>query len=145
MRNYAPTLFIVLGILASHASGNEKELAKLKGSWSTVTVEHDGKDYSDKYKFRMVFKGDQATIEGNDSVKKAYATLKFKLDPSAKPAIVDLSVAAGAQQNVVFEGIYEVKGDQFKMCVKVMGNERPSQFAAPAGSNNAYVVLKREP
>src|SRR5205823_14319934 len=97
----------------------------------------------DKGKFSLVIKGDQATVEGNEAIEKDYARIKVKLDPTTTPRCVDLTVAAGGQLNVVLEGIYELKEDELRLCVKVIGKERPVEFAAPAGSSTALIVLKR--
>jgi uncharacterized protein (TIGR03067 family) len=95
-------------------------------------------------KIRFVLKGDQATIEADDRIKKEYAKVRFKLDPSTMPPTVDISVADGVQKGVVLEGIYELKENEWKVCAKIIGKERPDKFAAPAGSSNCLVVLKRE-
>lgn len=123
-----------------------KELGKLQGSWTTATVTYNGKEYFGEGKpgLRFIFKGDTADVEGNDRVKKEYAKLRFKLNPDSKPALVDLTVTLGVQAEAIMEGIYELKDDELKICVKVFGIDRPTAFAAPAGSSTALVVLKRD-
>ena len=93
---------------------------------------------------RFIFKGNAATVEGNDQVRKEYARFSFKLDPSAMPQLFDLTVAAGVQKDAVMEGIYELKGDQLRICLKVLGQERPAEFTSPEGASVALLVLKRE-
>ena len=92
----------------------------------------------------MVFKGDEATVEGNDRVKIQYARLTLKFDPSTTPKMLDLTVTDGSQQGAVVEGIYELKGNELRICAKVIGKERPTEFQSPAGSNVVLLVLKRE-
>jgi uncharacterized protein (TIGR03067 family) len=91
-----------------------------------------------------VFKGDTAIVEGNDKVKKEYAKIRVKLDPSASPKLVDISVAGGTQKGAVIKGIYQLKGDELKVCARVFGNGRPTEFASPAGSSIVLLVLKRQ-
>jgi uncharacterized protein (TIGR03067 family) len=124
----------------------KKELDKLQGAWTTTKVIYNGKEYfaDGKPGLRFVFKGDAAAVEGNDEVKKEYARLRFKLDPEAKPRRVDLTITEGIQKDAALEGIYELKDDELTICVKVFGNDRPTEFEAPAGSSIALVVLKRE-
>lgn len=124
----------------------KKELAKLQGTWTTASLIYNGKDLSDdgKLKLRFVIKDGQGTIEGNDQVKKEYAKITFKLDPSTSPRCVDMSIDAGVQKDAVIEGIYEWKDDEFKICAKVLGKERPLKFESTEGSSIVVIVLKRE-
>lgn len=128
------------------ADAAKKELEKLQGTWTTSALTYNGKDYfaDGKTGFRFVFKGDVATVEGNDQVKKEYAKLRFKLTPETKPRQLDLTVTDGVQKDAAIEGIYELKDDELKICVKVFGNDRPTEFESPAGSSIALLVLKRE-
>jgi uncharacterized protein (TIGR03067 family) len=121
----------------------KKDLDKLQGTWVPVSLKYNGEELGN-VKFKMVFKGDQATVEGNDEIRKEYAKITFKLDTETNPRCVDLIVTAGVQKDVVMEGIYEVKDGEIKMCVKVFGKDRPTEFASPEGSSIVLVVLKRE-
>jgi uncharacterized protein (TIGR03067 family) len=142
-----PVFALALLIAADDPKGAaKKELDKLQGTWTTVSLQYNGKDFATdtKGKLRFVFKGDQATVEASDEIKREYAKVTFKLDPATSPCCVDLTVTAGTQKNAVMEAIYELKGDEFKLCAKVFGKERPSEFASPAGSSIALLVLKRD-
>ena len=84
-------LAVVLMIGADDAGdAGKKGLKKFQGTWAMEKLEYNGKDESDKYKFKLVVKGDQGTVVGNDRVKKEYARLTFKLDPgtTATPTCV---------------------------------------------------------
>ncbi len=143
----------LLVLLASSSAGagdnkdGAKEIGKLQGTWIMTELKYNGKDLSEdtKTKFNMVFKEDVATVEGNDELKKEYATVKFKLDPAASPHLVDIKILTGSQKDSVIEGIYQFKGDEFKICANVFGNDRPAEFAAPEGASTVLVVLKRQP
>ena len=122
----------------------KKDLAALQGNWSVESLEYNGKDVTARYKLSFAFKDDVATVEGDEGVRKEYAKIRFKLYPELTPRGVDLTVAGGVQVNLVMEGIYELKGDQMRLCVKFSGKDRPSEFAAPGGSSIAYLTLKRQ-
>jgi uncharacterized protein (TIGR03067 family) len=143
---FAAALTAAVAPAADKPDAAKQELDKLQGTWTTAALTYNGKDYfaDGKPGFRFVFKGDVATVEGNDEVKKEYAKLRFKLDPEAKPRRLDLTVTAGVQKDAAIEGIYELKDDELKICVKVFGNDRPTEFEAPAGASIALLVLKRE-
>jgi uncharacterized protein (TIGR03067 family) len=131
-------------LAADEKADAKKALAGLQGTWTTERLEASGKDMTEKFKVTLVFKGHQITVQGNDEVQKEYAKASFKIDPSTNPPLIDLKVIGGTQKDVTMEGIYELKGDQLKLCVKVIGNERPTKFATAEGSNTALLLLKRQ-
>ena len=122
------------------------ELKKLEGTWHTAALTYNGKDFlaNGKSGFHFVFKNDEATIEGNDAVKKEYAKIRVKLDPAAMPRLLDMKVLGGVQINATIEGIYELRDDELKICAKVFGSDRPTEFSSPEGSSVVLLVLKRE-
>ncbi len=91
-----------------------------------------------------MIKGDVAAVEGNDAVKKEYTKLKMKLDPSTMPKCLDITIVGGVQNEMVMESIYEVKGDELKLAVKVVGKERPGKFESAEGESVALLKLKRQ-
>jgi hypothetical protein len=42
------------------------------------------------------------------------------------------------------EGIYQLDGDTWKICLKVSGKERPTKFETKAGSELVLATLKRQ-
>src|SRR5262245_7986842 len=140
------TLGIVTACLLPLAADDagKKELEKFQGTWVTKKLEYNGKDVTEKYGIRLVFKGDVGTVKGNDAVQKEYARLQVKLDPSTTPRCVDMKILGGVQKDAVIEGIYELKGGELKICAKVIGNERPTKFDSPAGQSIVLLVLERK-
>jgi uncharacterized protein (TIGR03067 family) len=136
-------LLVSLSIGAGGGSDAEKkEFAKFAGVWSVGDLKYDGEEH--KLKFKIVFKGNEATVEGNDQVTNEYSKIKFKLDPSANPKTMDITVSAGSQTDATMKGIYELKDDELRICARVFGTERPKEFASPDGSSTVLLVLKRE-
>jgi uncharacterized protein (TIGR03067 family) len=144
-----PLLLVTIGLVLTADDPKDlakKDLAKLQGTWTTASLIYNGKDLSNDGKLKLKFsiKDDKGTIEGNDQVKKEYATITFKLDPSTSPRCVDMTIDAGVQKDTVIEGIYELKDDEFKICAKVLGKERPLKFESTEGSSIVVIVLKRD-
>ena len=77
---------------------------------------------------------------------KTYSKIKIKLDnASAKPHLIDFIVGAGEKKGTDIEGIDEWQNaDEFKVCVKLDGKQRPTEFKSPENSNTALIVFKRE-
>jgi uncharacterized protein (TIGR03067 family) len=123
----------------------KKDLDKLQGSWAAAALDYNGAAHEELAKqIHFVFKDDAVAVEAGDEVRKEYAALRFKLDPSTSPKVVDITVTGGVQKDAVYEGIYELKDDELKICARVAGKERPTEFAAPAGSSLFVITLKRE-
>ncbi len=142
MRGKALAILAVVLLLAAD-DAVKKDQEKLQGTWETTAVEYNGTDQANDVKLKLVFTGKEVKVEGSDEVENDYAKLTYKLDPTTNPRSIDITVAAGNQKDTVLEGIYEVKGDELRLCVKVIGKERPAKFASPEGENIALVVLKR--
>jgi uncharacterized protein (TIGR03067 family) len=122
-----------------------KELDQFQGDWTAVSLQYNGKTYPDVAgRLRLTFKDNTATVSGDEEVQKAYGRVSLHLDPKPSPKAVDVTVTAGAQEDAAFPGIYELKGDDLTLCVRVLGMERPREFAAPDGSGAAVLVLKRQ-
>ncbi len=136
-------MFAVLFIGAGGATDAKKETAKFQGTWNLDALTYDGKE--EKLKFKIVFKGNEGTVQGNDKVQTEYAKIKFKLDPAASPKGFDITVTGGSQTDATMEGIYELKDDELRICAKVFGKGRPSEFKAPDGSATVLLVLKKAP
>jgi uncharacterized protein (TIGR03067 family) len=133
---------LALCVLAGgQATDAKKETAKFEGTWSLTALTYDGEEH--KLKFKIVFKGNEGTVEDNDDIKREYAKIKFKLDPAASPRRMDITVVSGSQTDSTMEGIYELKDDELRICAKVFGKGRPSEFKAPDGSSVVLLVLKR--
>jgi len=67
----------------------------------------------------------------------------LKIDPTKTPKTVNLTETEGDNKGNTTPGIYEFSGDTRKVCLAPTGKERPSEFAAPSGSGNILIVLKR--
>src|SRR5262245_32890999 len=129
---------------AAAQTGEEKKLLDaLQGEWTVAGLEYNGKNMADKFKLVFVFKGNVASVEGDEAVRTEYAKLSFKFDPSTDPKCVDLTVLGGIQKDATMEGIYELKGDELRLCVKVFGKDRPNEFKSPDGSSIVLLTLKR--
>ena len=135
-------LATVLVFIGAVTADEAQELEKLKGTWSVTDLTYNGKDHN-TLKFNFVFKGDEVVVEGNDRVKLEYARFKVKLDLTTTPKLFDITVGGGVQKGAAMEGIYELKDNELRICLKVFGKDRPADFKSADGSSNALLVLKR--
>jgi uncharacterized protein (TIGR03067 family) len=104
-----------------------KALERLRGTWEIVKAEGMVEAR------RMIIDQDTATMEfDKDDAKKA----KYKADPSAKPPRIDITYETKTMQ-----GIYELDGDNLKLCLGDPDGERPTEFKAAKGRH--LITLKR--
>jgi uncharacterized protein (TIGR03067 family) len=134
---------LLLGAGAPAGEG-KKDREKLEGTWIPVRIEEGGNVKEGDDNHRLIFKGDEFTIKKGDDV---FIKGKFKLDPAKKPRHIDMEITEDARNKYVGQtahGIYALEKGELKWCLAEPGNERPTEFAAPAGAKQFYVVLKRE-
>ena len=138
----------VLGVVLvfAPASSRADDLPKaIPGTWVVESVEFNGEKVADlAQKLQFTFDKTTMKLGGVEEILKDYASIQYKLDATVTPPLIDLTVVQGAQKDAKLEGIIEVKGDTMRLCVKVVGNERPLKFESPENANIALVTLKRE-
>jgi uncharacterized protein (TIGR03067 family) len=143
-----PQLFLVLAVSALIAADTanddvKKELKKFEGTWVIESFEQDGeKTPADAFKgTKLVCKDDTFTMTMPGVTYKG----TFKVDVAKKPKHIDIHFTEGPEKGKNIKGIYEIEGDTYKLCIKMMGDkDRPTEFATKAGSGIALEVLKRE-
>jgi uncharacterized protein (TIGR03067 family) len=109
------------------AAAIKKDLEQLKGSWIATSYVKDTKPapQPDLKMMKLVIVGDQVTFtKGKDTRKTTY-----KLDPTQKPKAVDIVMIDGPDKGKTLWGIYEITGDEFKICLAILDKPRPKEFA----------------
>jgi uncharacterized protein (TIGR03067 family) len=124
----------------------KKELAKLQGAWQVVRGEENGEPVSEYVvqNLKWGVKGDRLTLQGVAPLTDRASQLAITLDASTTPKCIDLKVEAGSQKGTVFEGVYEWKGDELRLCLHLARGARPVEFETRSGPNRVLLVLKRE-
>jgi uncharacterized protein (TIGR03067 family) len=118
------------------------ELEKLRGTWKIIALEVEGRELS-----KEMFAGATITLDGdNFSTTSMGATFSGKVscDDSSHPSTIDIAFSEGPHAGKKSLGIYELHGDEWKLCLGFAGYDRPHQFAAAAGSGHALELLNRQ-
>jgi uncharacterized protein (TIGR03067 family) len=131
--------------LASAASiGCAAEAAKdeLQGVWAATSMEINGEPAPAKEvgRTRFAFKGEKLLLRhSKDGGKEVEAT--FKADPKKSPRHLDITI-----RNKTLYGIYEVKGDELKVCYETgdKPENRPAKFATNKEEELVLIVFKRQ-
>jgi uncharacterized protein (TIGR03067 family) len=113
----------------------------LEGTWHVVALEVDGQKMPGGMlaTARIVVKGDRFESLGMGAVYEG----DMKLDASVNPKAFDLTFTAGPETGNTALGIYELDGDDWKLCLTTRGGPRPKRFATEPGTGHAFETLKR--
>ncbi len=145
----APTgsgLQLVVWKRANTAAGEklkavQSELKRFEATWRFVSIEIEGTVLPEE-----AFKDDTLTLKGkqfSSTVRGKTNTGAFKIDPTMTPKTIDITMTDGSGKSVTQKGIYELDGDNQKICISAPGKPRPTEFVAMPDSGRIIEVLKR--
>ena len=122
------------------AADNRPDWDKLQGVWALVALTMGG--VSDSPEVQQLKQGNKEVVFEGDTTF-ILMPVNFRLDPTKTPKQIDL---IPKQQNpgFVFPGIYELNGDELKVCFNTPGAERPTRFVSEKDSLVMLLVLKRK-
>jgi uncharacterized protein (TIGR03067 family) len=113
------------------------DLATLQGKWQVTGLEVDERE--------MPATG-SIVIEGNRFISLgmgAEYSGTIEADFKKKPATLDMVFTGGPEAGARNLGIFELKGDTWKLCLATRGTMRPTRFATKKGSGFALETLRR--
>ncbi|HXA51034.1 MAG TPA: TIGR03067 domain-containing protein [Candidatus Acidoferrum sp.] len=115
------------------------DLDKLQGTWNVTALEMDGHEVAVPGSACIVIAGDRFQSLGMGAVYEG----TVELNTRKKPKHFDLLFTEGPEAGNRSLGIYELKGDDWKLCLTVTGSTRPTKFATSPGSGHAFETLRR--
>jgi uncharacterized protein (TIGR03067 family) len=138
-------LCALLALAASDGRGGDakKDLEAMEGNWEVTIHEAGGKKTSEeenkKAAPRLEVKGGNyvAFFGGAEATRGS-----IQLDASKTPKEID-AVDEGAYKGTVLKGIYEIKGDEMRVCFGGQGGDRPKEFKTKEGSQELLLTYKR--
>jgi uncharacterized protein (TIGR03067 family) len=138
---------LTLQCCRAHA-GDADDTKKIQGTWEIVELIQYGRkvDFQIIKGTKFVFSGDRLSIvPASDKVEEfEKRSFFFKLDPTKKPAEVELKALDGNFKGIASTGIYELKGDTLRWCQSdaAKAPERPKEFNSPPKSTIYLFTLK---
>ncbi|HXD86451.1 MAG TPA: sigma-70 family RNA polymerase sigma factor [Urbifossiella sp.] len=124
----------------------DRDARRLAGTWKVRHVETDGKPLFDRDELadaRITFADGKAEVKG---LKVLFVgDFSFKIDPTQTPTAIDVTLLDGAMNGKTFEGIYFVRGDEARICLRLEHPEhgRPKGFATVSGTTLYTFSLDR--
>jgi uncharacterized protein (TIGR03067 family) len=132
-------VFVIGLLLAADEKKADDPKDKLKGTWTVVSMEIDGKKApeADVKGQTLTFEGDKCLHKGKDKTEKAGC----KIDATKKPAEMDITPEDGPDKGKVMKMIFQLDGDNLKIAGTEPGKDRPKSFD---DKGIMVIVLKRE-
>jgi uncharacterized protein (TIGR03067 family) len=136
---FAVVLLIGANVRAADAPNDVKAA---QGTWTLSAGEVDGKALTEKQLKggKLEIKGDEYTVTMAD---EETLTGIEKLDPTKTPKAIDITDSNGPNKGKTSLGIYEIKGDEFRVVFAAIGKPRPTRFATTAGTGQWMHVWKK--
>ena len=135
----AATLLLFLPAAILRADDVVKGDKDLDGDWEVKSALKGGKEPpADSPKLSLTIQGDVVTMKIGPSTLKA----AFKAYPDKKPKAFDMTPEDGPHKGETIKGIYEITGDEFRVCHGNPGQERPTEFSGK-DDDKLLVVWKR--
>jgi len=114
---------------------------QLQGKWKLTSGVIDGNEIpKNQIKGHLVFDKDKYSYATGDGEKGSGT---FKIDPSKNPKHLDSVPADGPVQGQTVQQIYEIDGDNLKICLALPGTDRPTAFKSEAASGLWLFTYKR--
>jgi uncharacterized protein (TIGR03067 family) len=136
--------FVVSMLMGADAAKNDKapNLNPFHGVWQLSSGEADGKALKETQLKggKLVIEGDRYTVTLADT---GSVTGTQKLGATQEPQTIDITDESGSRQGETCLGIYELKGDEFRVVFASPGGPRPSKFETRPDSGQWMHVWKR--
>jgi uncharacterized protein (TIGR03067 family) len=118
-----------------------EQLRALEGEWRFDSLEVDGRAMpaSMLSASRLLIDGDRFRMESAEGNFEGIFTLNVEADPRE----IDIEFVEGPEAGNWSYGIFRLEGDDLRLCLGVVGAERPKRFATTPGSGHALERLRR--
>jgi uncharacterized protein (TIGR03067 family) len=102
-------------------------MKQMDGTWKPQTAELAGQKYPQKIldTMKLVIKGEGYLVEVGGHTDEG----RTKIDPAKSPRTIDITGTKGPNEGKTFLAIYELDGDELKVCYDLSGKSRPTEFA----------------
>ncbi len=138
----------LLTLMLMSAAGSSQAAApadidRLQGEWMMVSGRVDGVETPVKSPtaMRCTVQGDKVSFLHDSKVAegKVVERMTIKLDPAKTPKVIDATL----ESKEIAPGIYRLDEKNFTLCSARPGADRPSDFAAKAGSEHKLSIWTR--
>ena len=128
------------GIRAAEPS--QKDIEAMQGVWTIESFTLDGNKVSGEQlkNWRRIVERNHATWKNGAATM---VELDIKFDPSQEPMTLDSMIATGDSKGQTFLAIYELNGDELRVCFASTGKPRPTEYSSKPGSGQSLYTARR--
>jgi uncharacterized protein (TIGR03067 family) len=122
-------------------SGSKRDKEAMQGMWEVVSSEEGGQPPKESWKKSRALIDSEINLFnliGTDPPTRIGLNMK-RLDAAKSPKEIDLEMDGSPRP-----GIYELKGNDLKICYDQDGKTRPTEFKTKEGDRFLLLVLKRK-
>jgi uncharacterized protein (TIGR03067 family) len=116
-------------------------LRSMEGTWAYRSLEVDGNTMplSLLSKSSVLIDGDRFRVESPEAIYEGI----FTIDVEQAPHRIDIDFVEGPEAGNRCQGLFDLDGDRFTICLGLVGAARPERFATTPGSGHALEELMR--
>lgn len=142
----AASLTVGGGVLSAGGDDEavKKDRKQMAGTWRVISYEREGKKTSAEQleKTRSIISADGKAMVQREG--KTIARGSIKIDPTKKPKQSEATYTEGELKGKTVQGIYEVDGDDMRICFSLPGKDRPTEFSSKPDSGHVLITYKRD-
>jgi uncharacterized protein (TIGR03067 family) len=133
---------LIASLLPLARGDDSTDSMDVEGTWKPLSAELAGKAFPEEVlkSMKLIIKGENYTAEVGEGKDEG----TVKLDPTKSPKAMDIKGTKGPNEGKTFLVIYELKGDDLKVCYDLSGESRPSEFATKPDTKLFLVSYRRE-
>jgi uncharacterized protein (TIGR03067 family) len=134
-------VFLVALVWPVTRSGAASDAHEADGTWKPISAEFAGEKYPQQVldMMKLILKGDKYTVDVGGQMDEGTVTR----DPGKSPKTMDITGTNGPNKGKTFLVIYELKGDDLRVCYDLSGESRPTEFATKAKTKLFLVTYRR--
>ena len=116
-------------------------LRSMEGTWGFRSLEVDGNGVPGSMltNSRLLIDGDRFRMESPEANYEGI----FTIDVEQAPHHIDIDFVEGPEAGNRCKGIFQFENERFKICLGLVGSERPESFVTSRGSGHALEELVR--
>jgi len=114
------------GTKAAEEKSGKVDARRLKGTYTVVKGERDGKALPADHFKGSVVTFTESKIFGTDKAKKEFFSANYTVDTNSTPATIRMMSTAPRKDKA--DGVIETDGDTIRICYALPGGETPRTF-----------------